>query len=95
MNKDWIFQDSQSTVDVFYNARLLQNIRKVNRTLDIHCNAGVVSTDMVGDLPGYDIVWYHPTGISNILSMSRAIKIFMITYDSANGNEFRMHKENG
>ena len=50
---------------------------------------------MVGDLPGYGTVWYHPSGIANILSLSRAIKIFMITYDSANGNEFRMHKENG
>ena len=50
---------------------------------------------MVGDLPGYGTVWYHPTGIANILSMSRAIKIFTITYDSANGNEFRMHKEDG
>ena len=53
VSKDWILLDSQSTVDVFYNACLLRNIRKVNQTLDIHCNAGVVSTDMVGDLPGY------------------------------------------
>ena len=50
---------------------------------------------MVGDLPGYGTVWYHPTGIANILSLSRAIKIFKITYDSANGNQFRMHKEDG
>ena len=50
---------------------------------------------MVGDLPGYGTVWYHPTGIANILSLSRAIKIFTITYDSANGNQSRMHKENG
>ena len=50
---------------------------------------------MVGDLPGYGTVWYHPTGISNILSLSRDIKIFTITYDSANGNEFCMHKGNG
>ena len=48
---------------------------------------------MVGDLSGYGTVWYHPTGIANILSLSRAIKIFTITYVSANGNEFRMHKK--
>ena len=93
--KDWILLNIQSTVDVFYNAQLLRNIRKFNRTLDIHCNAGVVSTDMVGDLPGYGTVWYHPTGTANILSLSRYIKIFTITYDSANGNEFCMHKGNG
>ena len=50
---------------------------------------------MVGDLPGYGTVLYHPTGIANILSLSRAIKIFTITYDIANVKEFRMHKENG
>ena len=49
---------------------------------------------MVGDLPGYSTFWYQPTGIANILSLSRDIKIFTITYDSANGNKFRMHKEN-
>ena len=85
MSKDCILLDSQSTVNVLYNARLLQNIRKVNRTLDIHCNTGVASTDMVGDLPRYGKVGYHPTGISNILLLSRPV----------NGNEFRMHKENG
>ena len=95
MSKYWILLDSQSTVDVFYNVRLLRNIRKVNRTLDIHCNAGVVSTDMVGYLPGYGTVWYHPTGIANILLLSRSSKIFTIKDDSANGNEFHMHKENG
>ena len=95
VSKDWILLDSQSTVDVFYNAQLLRNIRKFSRTLDIHCNAGVASTDMVGDLPGYGTVWYHPTGITKILFLSRAIKIFIITYDIANGNKFRMHKENG
>ena len=94
MSKYWILLEIQSTVDVFYNAQLLQNIRKVNRTLDIHFNAGVVSTDMVGDIPGHSTFWYHPTGITNILSLSRAINIFTITYHSANGNEFCMQKEN-
>jgi hypothetical protein len=69
--KDWILLDNQSTVDVFYNDKLLQNIRKSDTSMDIHCNAGVTSTDMVGDLPGYGEVWYHPNGIANILSLTR------------------------
>ena len=36
VSKYWILLESQSTVDVFYNAPLLQNTRKVNQTLDIH-----------------------------------------------------------
>ena len=33
--------------------------------------------------------------MANILLLSRAIKIFTITYDSANGNDFCMRKESG
>jgi hypothetical protein len=69
--KDWILLDNQSTVDVFNNDKLLRNIRKSDTSMDIHCNAGVTSTDMVGDLPGYGKVWYHPNGIANILSLAR------------------------
>ena len=69
--KSWILLDNQSTVDVFYNASLLRNIRKVEKHMDIHCNAGVTSTNLVGDLPGYGTVWYHPNGIANILSLAK------------------------
>ena len=41
--------------------------------MDINCNAGVTSTNMVGDLPGYGAVWYHPNGGigATILLLSR------------------------
>eukprot|EP00978_Attheya_sp_CCMP212_P031138 scaffold116611_cov32-Attheya_sp.AAC.1 len=42
--------------------------------MDIHCNAGVTITNLVGDLAGYGTVWYHPNGIANILSLKRMIK---------------------
>eukprot|EP00978_Attheya_sp_CCMP212_P010733 scaffold26100_cov31-Attheya_sp.AAC.5 len=65
--------------------------------MDIHCNAGVTSTNLVGDLAGYGVVWYHPNGIANILSLSRVKNSgFRITYDSDKGNEFLVvHKPNG
>jgi hypothetical protein len=68
--KTWILLDNQSTVDVFNNGALLNNIRKSKTFMDIHCNAGVTSTNMVGDLPGYGTVWYHPIGIAKILSLA-------------------------
>lgn len=71
VNPDWILLDNQSTVDVFYNASLLQNIRVTPNSMDIHCNAGIASTNLIGDLPGYGRVWYHPDGIANILSLAR------------------------
>ena len=64
--------------------------------MDIHCNAGVTSTNLVGDLAGYGTVWYHPQGIANILSLSRfKARGYHVTYDSSNGNEFRVVKPDG
>jgi hypothetical protein len=83
--KDWILLDNQSIVDVFYNERLLKNIRKADSFMDIHCNAGVTSTNLVGDLPGYGEVWYHPSGIANILSLARVKNRHRVTFDSTDG----------
>jgi hypothetical protein len=57
-------------VDVFYNGALLKNIQKHDSYMDIHCNAGVASMNLLGDLPGYRTVWFHPNGIANILSLA-------------------------
>ena len=92
---DWILLDNQSTVDVFQNRKLLRNIRENSTYMDIHCNAGIVSTNLVGDLPGYGTVWYHPKGIANILSLSRLKEKYRVTYDSENGNDFIVHKPDG
>ena len=56
--------DSQSTVDLIANPRMLMNIRKVRIKDDIrmHCNSGVEFVNRDKDLPGYGTVWYEPTG---------------------------------
>jgi hypothetical protein len=79
----WILLDNQSTIDVFCNAKLLTNIHKSSNVMSIHCNAGIKTTSDVGDFPGYGEVWYHPTGIANILSLSRVReKGFHVTYEN-------------
>jgi hypothetical protein len=94
--KAWILLDNQLTVDVFHNHELLQSIRRGDGFMDIHCNAGVTSTNLVGDLPSYGEVWFNPNGIANILSLSRVKERgFRVTFDSSNGNEFHVHKPNG
>jgi hypothetical protein len=86
----WIFLDNQ------YNEDLLDNICNGEGFMDIHCNAGIMSTNLAGDLPGYGKVWYNPNQIANILSLSRAKEgQFWVTFDSNPGNEFHLHKLDG
>jgi hypothetical protein len=89
----WILLDSQSTIDVFSNAKLLEKIEKVGTTMHIQCNAGVKSTNLRGHLSGYGWVWYFPQGITNILSLSRVKEKFRVMFDSSTDNCFHVHKE--
>jgi len=60
--------------------------------MQIHCTAGTTTTNMVTDLPGYGMVWFHPNGITNILSLARVKAKYQVTYDSDGGNAFVVHR---
>jgi hypothetical protein len=62
----------------------------------IKCNAGLASTNMVGEYGGYGTVWFLEDGIANILSLARVSKKFRVTYDSSGtDNAFIVHKPDG
>jgi hypothetical protein len=51
---------------------------------------------MIGDLPGYGTVWYHPDGIANILALCLVKKRFRVTFDSQGDDDsFIVHKPDG
>lgn len=79
ISKNWVLLDNQSTVDVFCNEKLLTNVRESDTSMEIHCNAGVSSTRMAGDLRGYGTVWFNPDEIANIISLSRMKERYHIT----------------
>ena len=91
----WVLLDNQSTVDVFFNESLLENICDSVSSLDLHCNAGMATVNKVGDFPGYGTVWFHPGGIANILSLARVKEKNRVTFDSLKGNQFVVHKGDG
>lgn len=63
--------------------------------MTIHCTAGTVQTNLVGDLPGYETVWCHPTGIANILSLAEIWSAgYHVRFDINHGNEFVVRKSN-
>ena len=41
------------------------------------------------------MVWYHPKGIANILSLANVTKKHRVTFDSEIGNRFEVHKATG
>ena len=55
INHNWVLLDSESTIVLFCNAKLLRNIRKVNVKLKISATP-VKNTTMVGELKGYGTV---------------------------------------
>jgi hypothetical protein len=72
------------------------NVRKSDKHLDIHCNAGIATTNLISDFPGYGTVWYHPKGIANILSLSRLrARGYRVVYDSDEDNQFVVYTSDG
>jgi hypothetical protein len=64
--------------------------------MDTHCDAGKATTDHIGDLPGYGVVWYHPSDIANILSLAHMHKKgYHVTYKSQTNNVLTVHKPDG
>jgi len=92
----WILLSSPSKVDVFCNSKILMKIREAKRHLVMHCNAGTMLFTQKGELKGYGSIWYHPTGIANILSLNNVFKKYQVTFDSEVEHQaFVVNKEDG
>ena len=57
INRNWVLIYNQSIVYVICNPKLLNNIRRTDQTMNIFCNAGVKTTNMVGGIPGLVGFW--------------------------------------
>jgi hypothetical protein len=86
--------DNQSTVDVFANGNMLEDIHQVEDEMVIFSNGGSNVTSEMGTLPGYGLVWYDPVGIANIVSLSRVREKYHISFNSDN-NIFVVTKPDG
>ena len=91
---EWILLDSQSTVDIFCNLNLVQNIPRVKERMKIQCNAGTRVTNLVGDLPGYGPLWFDSRAIANVLSLKLIKEKYHIQYNSDEKDGFVVTKPN-
>ena len=73
----WLLLDTQSTVSVFNNADMLDNIQTVDNKLTLLTNGGEHVSNMMGELRNFGKVWYSPTSLANILSLAEVRKKFV------------------
>jgi hypothetical protein len=90
----WLLLDNQSTVDVFANGDMLEDIHQVDDEMVIASNGGSNVTSEMGTVPGYGLVWYDPVGIANIVSLSRVREKYHVSFNSDN-NIFIVTKPDG
>jgi hypothetical protein len=81
--------------DAFSNPALLKNIHEVQGSLNIHTQAGKAVTKLKVTVPGYGEVWYCPDGIANILYLAHVDNTPLVKFDSTNGNQFEVTKDDG
>ena len=91
----WILLDSQSTVSVFKNRRLLSNIRPSTRPLRVHTNGGTQISTLIGSVTNFGDVWYNAHSLANILSMAEVRKVCRITMDTSVEAAMHVHRQDG
>jgi hypothetical protein len=65
----------------------------VQGSLTIHTQSGKAVTKLKGTVPGYGEVWKWPDGIANILSLAHGDNTRLGKFDSTNGNQFEVTKD--
>jgi hypothetical protein len=91
----WILLNSQSTVSVFKNRKLLSNIRQSPMTLRVHINGGTQTSTEIGTVKNFGDVWFNTNSLANILSMANVRKVCRITMDTSLEAAMTVHRQDG
>jgi hypothetical protein len=88
-----ILLDSQSTMDLFCNPRLVNNIHKTNDVMTLQSNGGQMKVHHKASITSYKHdVWFEKNAITNIIALSNLITQYRVTYDS-DDKMFVVHRE--
>ena len=68
VSSDYVLLDRQSTIDLFTNPALVNNIRPAKTPINVHCNNGSMTTTEEADF-GDTPVYFNSEGIANVLSL--------------------------
>jgi hypothetical protein len=88
-----ILLDSQSTMDLFCNLELVEEVTKTSNVMNLQSNGGTMQIRHKASITGYyHDVWFSKYAITNIIALSNLIKQYRVTYDS-NDQTFVVHRE--
>jgi hypothetical protein len=80
--RNWVLLDTGSTVNVFCNLNMVKNIKKVEKSLLIHTNAGIFEAEYTAEFPWTNMkVWFDPNSVTNVLSMGMLQEKYQVWYD--------------
>jgi hypothetical protein len=92
--KEVILLDSQSTMDLFCNRALVENVNNSKTTMRLQSNGGHMIVKREATVKGYrKNVWYSEKAITNIVALSNVIKQYRVTYDSDDLKFVVVHRE--
>ena len=92
--KNSIILDNGSTTSIFSNPRMVYDIKKATKPIELATNAGNIKLELKAIVPGFGEVWYNPKLPTNIFSFSELNELHDITYDSKNEKAFVVHLKN-
>ena len=87
--------DSGSSIDLFANKDLVDNVRATKQVLELSTNAGSKISNTKADVPDYGEVWYVQDAIANIFALCNMIKHHRVAFDSEKENAFQVHTSKG
>jgi hypothetical protein len=88
-----ILLDSQSTMDLFCNPKLVHRIHRSKHSMKLQSNGGTMTVRHKAEIIDYlHDVWFDKHAITNIIALSNLIKQYRVTYDS-NDKMFVVHRE--
>ena len=88
---DLITLDTGSTLDLFGNRALVEDLHEAQECIRMFTNAGEKKICEQATVPGYGKVWFDESAIANIFSFASLTKKYRVTYDSAVEDAFIVH----
>jgi hypothetical protein len=75
---------------------MVKNIKKVEKSLLIHTNAGIFEAEYTAELTWTDMkVWFDPNGVANVLSMGMLQDKYQVRYDNSKEDTFFVETPKG